>query len=71
MKYYVIYKYPKDYPDDYVMRSFTMNGDGSIRPDDTPQFSDSLEILRRNLPQGLVCVPADKKDDPVIVETWL
>ena len=71
MNYYVIYRCPKDYPDELVMRKYTINGDGSIKPHDNPYVSDSLEVLRRSVPSGLVCVPASKNDDPVIVETWL
>jgi len=75
MKYYVIYKYPKDYPDHYVVRMFTMQGDGSVLPshefDNGFNLAETLTQARDHIPSGLVCVPADKKDDPVIVETWL
>lgn len=71
MKYYVIYKYPKDYPDNFVVRMFTMQGDGSLLPSDELHVVESLNQARNRIPSGLVCVPADKKDDPVIVETWL
>jgi hypothetical protein len=54
---------------------FTMQGDGSVLPshefDDGFHLAETLTQARDYVPSGLVCVPADKKDDPVIVETWL
>ncbi len=75
MKYYVIYKYPKDYPDHYVVRMFTMQSDGSVllsnEFEDSFHLTETLTQARDYVPSGLVCVPADKNDDPVIVETRL
>jgi hypothetical protein len=32
--------------------------------------ADSLEAIRRKIPQGLYCQPRYEHDDPSIVETW-
>lgn len=71
MKYWVIYRYPKDYPHNYVVRRFTMNGDGSVLPSDEVSLAETLNEAREYVPFQSVCMPANKKDDPVIVETWI
>ena len=71
MRYFVIYKYPKDFPDDYVVRSFELDESGGVKIGPDFWRQDGLEAARRCIPEGLSCFAATKKDDPVIVETWL
>jgi len=69
---WTIYKYPKDYPDRYVVRAWTIGDEGEVvfNPE-VLVLSVTLEEAREYLPVGLIRVERDPEDDPVIVETWL
>jgi len=71
MKYYVIYDHPKDYPSHFVVRYFILDNEGKITSGQAVYLEPSLERARDWIPKNYTCVPADKNDDPVIVETWL
>jgi hypothetical protein len=64
---WTIYDHPRDYPHSYVARRFELDkptGDFTLSPD--------LEWLRAQfIARGLICLPRDAADDPVIVETWI
>ena len=62
---WTVYSNPKDFPGKWVARRFLLDW-----PEDETLVADSLEELRRQLPQGLHHQPRLKNDDPVIVETW-
>lgn len=63
---WVVYKNPLDFPDKFVARLFQLDV-----PTDVVLVENSLEALRAQLPQGLVCFEREPEDDPVIFETWL
>jgi hypothetical protein len=63
---WTIYKYPKDYPNDYVARQFILD-----QPTQITFIENTYERLIRKLPPGMIRIPRDKTDDPVIVETWI
>lgn len=69
MNYYVIYKKPRDYPKDYVVRGYYVNNEGIQHG--FPGICSTLKEARKLIPTGLVCVSRHKQDDPVIVETWI
>jgi len=70
MDYYVIYKYPSDFPHNFVVRKYTM--DDKMQPKaGTCTLFQSLESARYSIPQYMTCVHRHEKDDPVIVETWI
>ena len=68
---WAIYDHPKDYPDLYVARMFLVSS-GNGAPTSNIKTNSDLDVIRsemRNL--GLVQIPRDVNDDPVIIETWL
>lgn len=65
MDYYVIYEKPSDYPGFFVVRHYKNN------VSDNFSLFDTLEEARSSIPKGLTVIGRDKRDDPVIVETWL
>lgn len=67
---FTVYRDPLDYPGKFVVRRFAI-GPGVVRSL-RPLFAigDSLEAVRRQLPEGLTCLARCEQDDPVIVETW-
>ncbi len=67
---WVIYKQPRDYPGQYVLRRWLADADGP-RPTGEVALADSLEAIRAALPGGLTCIGRYADDDPCIVEVWL
>lgn len=70
LRIYVIYDHPSDYPDSFVARR-AFFGAVTIFFEDDVLVADTLDNLRKMLPQGLICIPRDVNDDPVIVEVWI
>lgn len=67
MQIWTIYDHPKDFPNNYVARCF-VNG----RPTDSLIIYPEIQPLRDLFEgMGLVCMPRDENDDPVIVESWI
>lgn len=67
MTMWVVYKNPKDFPDDFVIRQWL-----GTEPKDIVAKAKTLELVRRQLPAGVTgpFLP-DANDDPVIVEMWI
>lgn len=64
---WVIYDHPKDIPLWWVARLWE-NG----APTKEHLLGNDLEFLRTRLrARGLVMIPRDPSDDPVIVEMWI
>lgn len=63
---WMVYKFPKDFPDKYVARLFLL-----AQPTSTVLVEESLERIRERLPRGLCCLPRLDGDEPHIVEVWL
>lgn len=70
LRMYVIYDHPSDYPDRFVARRAFV-GAVTVCFEDDVLAADSLDNLRKMLPQGLICIPRGVNDDPVIVEAWI
>jgi hypothetical protein len=70
---YVIYKNPRDYRNNYVVRRWLITQDGMMIPDVKPlAITANLTQARNAIPQqGLVMISRFQQDDPVIVEVWL
>ncbi len=66
---YTIYDHPKDYPDNFVVRRWTVSTAG-VFWDAKCQLATTLEEARRLVPDGTLGIPRFEEDDPVIVETW-
>lgn len=67
---WVITHKTKDFGDKYVARPHAV-GVKTVTPLNKYLLADTLEEIREMLPPGLVCMPRQPEDDPVIVETWL
>lgn len=64
---------PSDYPGKYVLKKFTIVG-GQLEPTPAPEptaITLTLEQARKHLPDGLVNMGRDPKDEPIVVETWI
>jgi hypothetical protein len=72
MKIFVIYERPKDYPDQFVVRGWTVdfNGDGQARADAAALFAPDLVAARKLIPRGFYNMGRQPEDDPVIAEVW-
>jgi hypothetical protein len=73
---YAIYEKPRDFPESFVVRRWTVRG-GVLDPVADPEplvVADSLEAARRGLEDvvpGLFRLSREPGDDSVIVETWI
>jgi hypothetical protein len=66
---WTIYQAPRDFPEGYVVRPWTITRGG---PAPGMAFTArSLEDARANVPPGLYRQDRAPDDDPAIVETWL
>jgi hypothetical protein len=65
-----VFERPGDHPDTFVARMFVV-GRGTHAPTSATVKGNTLEEVRKALPQGLVCVRREPGDDPKIVEVWL
>jgi hypothetical protein len=71
LKIYTIYEHPKDFPDHFVLRGFTITKDKPI-PDKDPLLFKTLEMARKLLEgSGKTRLARNPSDDPCIVESWL
>jgi hypothetical protein len=59
---------PSDNPGKFTARPHSTRANA---PCDFVLVSDTLDAVRGLLPPGLVRLPRDTSDDPVIVETWI
>lgn len=67
---YVIYRYPADYPDKYVMRKTFITSSGIVMDRDCV-LADSLEEVRSKVPPNLYNIGRSPMDEEQIVETWM
>jgi len=63
---FVISKNTSDFPGKFAVRLFDLN-----RPTCLVAVKNTLEEARESIPIGYKCFKRSKKDDPVIVETWM
>ena len=68
---YVVYRYPVDYPDQYVIRCHRLHGAHVDVDLDAHAIGSTLDDVRRTLPRGLVNVGRHPADEPQILEVWL
>ncbi len=67
---YVVYKHPRDFPGQWVVRRQVVRGHQILVAKESAQFA-SLEEARKAVPPGLYCQPRFPEDDPVIYEVWM
>jgi hypothetical protein len=70
LTFWVIYDHPADYPSYYVVRAQTALADGTRHVAPSVSVHDTLDDARRAIPAGLICMPHQPDEDPVILETW-
>lgn len=69
---YTVYDHPSDYPDKYVCRRCKIIEGGKIIDDGFLMISENLELIREQmLYMGLILIPRDASDDPVIIESYI
>jgi hypothetical protein len=61
-----IYDHPEDYPNKFVARLW----DGNV-PTEIMVTADTLDGIRAKIPNGMVRLECNWRDDPAIVETWI
>lgn len=72
LEMFVVYKYPRDYPDKFVVRRWGINRGESAKPDQDWFFlADTLEGVRGHVPRHCVKLERDPNDEPQIVEVWI
>lgn len=74
---WVVYDHPKDHPDKWVLRRWRVLG-GSvpegverIQADGEAILGDSLDDVRKHIPEGSLNLGRFPGDDPVIHEVWM
>ena len=71
LMFYVIYFDPKDFPGMYVVRRHRV-ARASVLPEiQAFWIGESLDEARARVPEGSICIPRDKEDEPQIVESWV
>lgn len=69
---FTIYRRPRDYPDEYVVRRWSIRRMLPTHEGGEPYArGKTLQEVRRALPPGLYNMGRDPADDPVIIETWV
>lgn len=69
---YVIYFDPMDHPGKFVLRVHQVRLEEELfLASDHCEVQDTLEDIRKFLPQGLTNIGRYEQDDPVIVEVWI
>jgi hypothetical protein len=69
--FYVVYHRPKDVPMwEWVIRRQAAGPDGIRKEERLWCVGDTLEEVRRSIPEGLHRMDRDPADHPVIVEVW-
>jgi hypothetical protein len=61
-----VYNKPKDYPNNCVARLWDIN-----KPTKYIVISDTLEELRKHIPEHLTRIPRSVNDDSTIVESYM
>ncbi len=70
MQMFVVYSYPSDYPNKFVVRRWWIGG-GPAPDQDWFFLGDSLEEVRGHIPPFCVRIERDPRDEPQIVECWV
>lgn len=69
---YVVYAWPKDYPNKFVMRRWIIGKTPGVPElDDEFYLGDTLDEVRAQVPRHCVRLERDPKDEPQIVECWI
>ncbi|QDV33695.1 hypothetical protein [Tautonia plasticadhaerens] len=64
---WVLYAPSREYPNHFVIREFTCQGDQPV-PTGTYSVHETLQAAREAIPEGFEWVPRSEEDEPAIVE---
>ena len=67
---FVVYKHPRDFPDQFVLRRWWISGPDPEATNDY-RLADTLAGVRELVPWDCVCLHRYPEDDPTIVEVWI
>lgn len=70
LKMFVIYRKPKDYPDNYVVRLWEIEP-LKVTPKELIGIKKTLEEARILIPKGCKNIGRLEQDDPYIEEVWI
>lgn len=70
LEMYTVYWNPKDYPNRFVVRRWTINSREAPVPREVIAVTLTLREARSKIPPGLFCMPRWPDDDRTIVEVW-
>lgn len=67
---WTVYERPSDYPNSYVARRYDI-GPNSVEPTGDLIVAPTIDLIRSQLPEGVVRLDPHPIDDANIVESWL
>jgi hypothetical protein len=69
---WVVYDHPKDFPDGFIARLWTVGRGGRIEATNSIITTEDVGEIRKYLiAQGYIRMPRHPNDDPCILEVWL
>jgi hypothetical protein len=71
MEMFVVYERPRDYPDRFVLRRWSIGGNKMEADRDWFYLGDTLKEVREKVPPHCVCIRRHTNDEPQIVEVWI
>jgi len=61
-----IYDSPADYPNQFAARLWDLD-----KPTRYIAVAETLDAIRKSIPEGMIRFHRDQNDDPCIVESWI
>ncbi len=71
LEMYVVYKHPLDFPDEWVVREYSIDSIGNVSPQRIYAKGKCLCDVVEYKPSHMVRFERNLRDDPCIVETWI
>jgi len=71
LEMWVVYDHPRDFPNTFVARKWTVGNGRAERPTDDIIVSPEITALRKMLAlKGLICTVRHPTDEPQVMEVW-
>jgi hypothetical protein len=71
MEMFVVYERPKDYPDKFVVRRWSISGERVDADGDWFFLGETLEDVREKVPRHCIRIHRHPYDEPQILEVWI
>ncbi len=71
LEMFVVYRYPRDYPEHYVLRRWWVSAATRSPDEDWFRLAYTLDQIREHVPAGCVRLERHPNDEPQIVEVWV